>query len=125
MKRKRKHNPYPSRLDMEERVFDAMVPEIEREGEEHELSSEMIDEKAFVLAEHIGDMNKKTLEKHYSFWRVKLGRKMRKKNPLTKKEAERLEELSVMLGRGVAGPRKHIAKVAKEYHKLLKKAGKP
>ncbi len=72
-------NPYPSRLDMEERVFDAMVPEIEREGVEHDLSSELVDEKAYVLAEQIGNMSQKVLQKQYSFWAVKLGRKPKAK----------------------------------------------
>lgn len=76
---KRKPNPFPARLDMEERVFDALVLEIEREGVEHDLSSEMCDEKAFVLAEQIGNMSQKVLRKHYSFWAVKLGRKPKAK----------------------------------------------
>lgn len=76
---KRRHsNPYPPRLVMEERVFEAMAPEIDREVEEHDLSHEMAEEKAFELADQIGNMPMKVLQKHYSFWVVKLGRKQRK-----------------------------------------------
>lgn len=80
LKRTKRHsNPYPARLPMEEQVFSAMAMEIEREVAEHDLSSEMADEKAFVLAERIGNMTFEQLKKHYSFWVIKTGRKKRKK----------------------------------------------
>jgi len=82
MKKKKKirqvSKSFPSRLRMEEYIFNAMSPEIEREVAEHDLSSEMGDEKAYVLAERIGNMELKTLQKHYKFWVVKLKRQVQK-----------------------------------------------
>ena len=63
---------------MEEQVFSAMAMEIEREVAEHDLSDEMAHEKAFVLAEQIGNMTSAELKKHYSFWVIKTGRKKKK-----------------------------------------------